>query len=760
MNKEAKKRMIIIISAIALMFVWVFVTVFLTGGRDISDFTDTDKIIFAGFVVVEILTLGFVIVYAAKTQKYVNKNNSNTQEAAKKSIDKRRTAIGVVSFVVLIATILGGIFARKHFNTISENLIGIILITTLLFPVLCLIINVIIHRIYIKKLNKKSAAESQQYWLSLRSDPEKATAKKLFVLKSIIRINDIYSIFLAACAFVSAFLLGVVRENDSSIAPFFICFIVLCGAILRIRLKTPEKFFEENKTYVSESDYPALYDLAKKAAVETGCSTKIKIAILDDFNAGVANINNTISIQLGALLLNVLSEDELYCVLLHEFSHAKDEVRSNKINKYNQHICGLHNNNITGIYSVIAKHFFTFIDVYFNLQYTLYLYASSITRESNADKAMEIFGDNKIAASALVKLKYYELYDWEKGTYDTPCNMEPEEYNIDFLKNEVQKFKEAVKLNAEKWGALINNEILSRSATHPTLKMRLESLGVSEPRALYSESSAKHIADCEKAIEYISSLIAEQNKDSYEEYRKYYYLDSKELVEKWESDGKKIVAEEYRDICDALRHLGRNTEALELCENAINLLDDVGACYAYFIKGCFLLHSYDKEGIDYIYKAIENNSNYIEEGLGVIGHFCCLTGQEDQLEIYRERALSLVEENKIYSETGVLNKKDKLSTESLPEGMLEDILEHITSEHSDYIEKIYLVRKTITDDFFTSVFVIKMTSDTDDDTRYKIIHRAFNYLDTSSDWQFSLFDYEEVKNVSIQDVTGSCVYQK
>ena len=128
------------------------------------------------------------------------------------------------------------------------------------------------------------------------------------------------------------------------------------------------------------------------------------------------------------------------------------------------------------------------------------------------------------------------------------------------------------------------------------------------------------------------------------------------------------------------------------------------------------------------------------------------------MEIYRERAIALTEDNKIQSEASILNKKDKLSTESLPEGMLEDILEYIIFECSDNIEKIYLVRKTITDNFFTSAFVIKMTPDTDDDTRYKILHKAFNYLDTCSDWQFSLFDYEDVKNVKIEDIAGSCVY--
>lgn len=759
-NKGNKKYLIPTLIAVALMFVWIFITVFLTGGREISQFNDTDRIIFAVFLVAELLTLAFIVIFVIKAQKLVNQANPNAQNNVKRPVDKRRVILNVVSFIAIIATMFCGIFAKNAFNTSSENLIGIIAITALLLPFLFLIINVVANRIYVKKLMQKSIAENQQYWLSHRINPEETTAKKISLLKILIKINDFYSMFLAVCAFVSAFFIGVISEGGDSVASLFVCYMIVSAATLRIRLKTSERFFEEDKTYVSETDYSALYDLAKKAATATGCPQTIKIAILDDFNAGAAIINNTISIQLGALLLNTLSEAEVYCVLLHEFSHIKDAVRLAKINNYYQYICDVHNNNITNIYSSITKHLFTFIDSYFNMQYRLYLYSASLTRETTADKNMAIYSDNKIAASSLIKIKFYELYDWEKGTYDTVCSMESEEYDTNSLNNEVRKFKKAMQLNAEKWNRLISNEILSRSATHPTLKMRLESLGICELTTLSPESSPKYLSDCERAIKYVSSLIAEESKDSYEEYRKYYYTESKELVEKWEHNGRYIVAEEYGDICDALRRLGRNSEALKLCENAIKLLDDVGSCYAYFMKGCFLLHSFDESGVDYIYKAIENNHNYIDEGLETIGRFCCLTGQEERLEVYRERAITLTEENKIHAETSVLNKKDKLSAESLPDGMLQDILTHITSKNNENIEKIYLVRKTITDDFFTSVFVIKFTANTDDDIRYKILHRAFNYLDTCSNWQFSLFDYEDVKNVKVESIDDSCVYSK
>ena len=100
MNRENRKYFIPTIIATALMFVWIFVTVALTGGREISDFTDIDKMIFVGFLVVELLTVASIIFFIVKAQKLVNQNNTNVQNNIKMPVDKRRVALTVASFVV------------------------------------------------------------------------------------------------------------------------------------------------------------------------------------------------------------------------------------------------------------------------------------------------------------------------------------------------------------------------------------------------------------------------------------------------------------------------------------------------------------------------------------------------------------------------------------------------------------------------------------------------------------------------------------
>ena len=128
-------------------------------------------------------------------------------------------------------------------------------------------------------------------------------------------------------------------------------------------------------------------------------------------------------------------------------------------------------------------------------------------------------------------------------------------------------------------------------------------------------------------------------------------------------------------------------EAIELCERAIRELPAAAACQGYFIRGCYRLHSYEDAGIGDIYFAIETNKNYLDEGMPMIGNYCCLTGNQQELERYRERAVELSQEDKdMYSQILELKKNDHLSSETLPEGILEGILAYIRSVEDGQIE--------------------------------------------------------------------------
>ena len=763
MNKDSLKYIKHLILEFIIMFALIFITVFLTGGKEIEEFNKKDSFIFILFILSEVITCILVCFTLFKYLKSVPKNTNIPpvpQTQYEKTLQRRGIVLTIISYFFTFGFVILGIIMAPMINPVfllyANNLLTICIVCiTLLFG-----LNLILTNRFAKQLDQSSIQDIQQYIYSHR-EAEKDETKKRYQQLHFLRIGtSIYTCLLGILSTFIAFLIGTVYTSELFVPLHIFSAIVFLSALSRIRFRMPEVLFEEDKRYVSQDEYPLLYSLAQKAADVLYCKGKIKIAILDDFNAGIARVGDTYSIQIGALLLNTLSQDELYCVLLHEFSHV--ESKNNESNKERDYNTWIQQGKTPHFLSNITNIFFLYVDSLYSFNFNLYLYGISINIESAADIAMVNYGDAKNAASALLKIKFYDLYSWEKGTYDEECYFESETARKDYLERELNTFLNRLELRKEVWTNYISVEILSRSATHPTLKMRLDTLGITSLETLVNCDSDLYITECKKALSYMDELLYKELIKDYDTTRMSLYIEPKELIDSWEYEGKPIISSEYSDIGLSLRQLGRNSEAIELYHRAIaELSTDAEICHARFIRGCFLLHQFDSSGLEDIYYAMEHNSNYINEGLSIIGNFCCLTGNQKELDIYRKKAIELAQKQKdVYSQISTLTKNDHLSSEQLPDGMLDDILSYISTIDEGSINEIYLVRKTITDDFFTSAFVIRFNIDISDKKKEKILHKIFSYLDTCSSWQFSLFDFTELQDIKFVKIENSCVYRQ
>ena len=454
-----------------------------------------------------------------------------------------------------------------------------------------------------------------------------------------------------------------------------------------------------------------------------------------------------------------MSDEELYAVMLHEFAHLNEDPKGKKAAAFAERMnVVLSSTPITGTLGF----FYSFpLSAYF-FHYSLYSFAVSILKEQEADRAMTLCGDPEDAASALILLFFHDRYEWESDAKDLPFRFyEGEEPPRDAFSREAKVFEDAVKERGEAWIGMIDREILPRSSTHPTVKMRLEALGVTSYSARRKSPGAELSAEYERIRSRIDSDLYKNSLENYSSARQEYYLEPSERIKRWKAEGEPLVAEEYRSILDAMLKLGNREDAERLCDRAIETLPDSAAPTAYLFKGGQLLRRYDPAGVDLIYKAIEENSNNIETGLLLIGQFCCYTGNSALLENYRERATELAQFKKDkYDETGILRKSDDLSAERLPDGVLEAFISYVKGFENGGIDRIYLVHKQITPDFFTSAFIIRYAEDLRPEERSKISDRIFEYLDTVSDWQYSLFDYDNVSSVKPERIEGSCVYEK
>lgn len=761
MSQERKKYLIGTFICIAIMFLLIPVTILLTKNKEVSEFTQQDNYIFIGFIAAEVINGVIAFILAAKAGKALPKDQAFAMQKQESDMDKVTKRQGWLllgsAWVLGLASMIAGIvFVPRLPQTLLPHMHRIKWICCIL-PVILALGNVLTRKCRDKMLQKMNARQKNEYLLAQREKAEEITKKKLAFLGHWQRLTLLYTIVLGFIAFGVGFL-GSMSKNPGS--EYFLCFysgFLYLAALSRIRFPVPQKIFLDDDARIKPEEYPVLYAHARKAADTIGCSGEIIIFLGSGCNAGISRCSGFYAVQLGVTLLSVMSQEELYNILLHEFSHVAQKNKNDE--KARTHASWLAQEGNPHFASSITTLLFTGFNAIYTLQYALYLYASSILQENDADQAMAVHGTPEVAASALMKLKYNELFEWELPTYDAPCPMEPETLDKDVFTKRVRAFKEAMASRSADWNRLLEAEILSRTASHPTTKMRLDALGVTQYCTLPANHEGAYLAECQKAVAYLDSLFYEQWSKTYEADRQAEYLEPKKLVDAWEEAGRPIVAEEYGDLIDNLQLLGKYRTAAELCQRVIAELPPAACCYAHFMRGCFLLHCYDDRGLEHIYTAIEGNSNYIDEGLNLIGMYCCRTGNQEELSCYREKAVELAQKAlDVYSQLEFLKKGDQLSEEKLPEGMLEDILQYIRSVDSGAIQSVYLVRKTITQDCFTSAFIVRFRDGAEDKEKDEIMHKIFCHLDTCSDWQFSLFTYDNVKSVKPETIENSLVY--
>ena len=112
----------------------------------------------------------------------------------------------------------------------------------------------------------------------------------------------------------------------------------------------------------------------------------------------------------------------------------------------------------------------------------------------------------------------------------------------------------------------------------------------------------------------------------------------------------------------------------------------------------------------------------------------------------------------MFSQIGELKKGDRLSGETLPPALEEKLLRGLRELDQGRFDAVYLLHKQITPDFSTSPMVLRYRPEVSAEAREELYHRVFLLLDAVSDWQFSLFEYESVKMLKIEEIPGSLFY--
>ena len=663
----------------------------------------------------------------------------------------------VASFILMLLLVAAGYFSRP---LLSEGLKSASLYNvfgTIVFLALLGALSRLCEKRYIKKHTENIQIRDRHEDFDRRKElalSDLAAAKGRVARLRL--LNVLYGAFLFFCSLAVPYLIGASGYWFLFMLTIPVFFLVMLVALQRI---TPLYAKYDFTDYTEEKDFPLIYAVARKAAKTVDVDGEIKIQLLTDCNAGIARVGKVISLQIGTILLDLMTEEELYQILLHEFGHmAKSGQISQADISLNEKISTLR--GIKNKSRTLVGALFAYPDVVFSREFFFYRITASQALEIIADETERKYGNPDLSVSSLAKINMYDLFSNELYNFDEPIYA-PEKMRSDYSQSLISKFRKVLPERHDIWKNLLMNELQSRSASHPIFRARMEAMGVSDFTVTLPDGSSDYRKECKIAAAKADKQLFDRSNAEYDKRRKTEYLDHLDVIESWERKGKPITDESSRSILEALWKLYRFEEVEALCDDIIaNNKNRAATAHSRLLKGIILAMRYDKDFLGYIYDAIDINSNYVEEGLNVIGEYCCKMGLQKELDEYREKAITLaqtqIDEN---SKLDELLPTDNLVEDDMDKEMLESILNYFESINENSISRIYLVKKIINEDFFGSCFIIRFKEGTPRAVFMRVMDKIFNHLDThESERQFSLFSYGVQYAPVIAKVENSCVW--
>ncbi len=502
-----------------------------------------------------------------------------------------------------------------------------------------------------------------------------------------------------------------------------------------------------------ESAMPVTHELARRAARVAGVKGAVRLQVVYDRDISISRIRGTYVVFLGSRLLTVATEEELYAGILRQFVFFSDPRINRRINLHYR---------LSNMGSAKPRRVSWFFDLFYSpadahMEWYAALYNTALTRKLARDAAalLQAEGCARADASLTVKQEMWEYFDFEWFThlpgsvYESP--MEPVNYEATIC----TAFRNAMERRWDVWLPRVLAKLPQENfiGVTPAENRALLGLTVADlpTRAVFADPSTPFGGEDAR----IHQAPAPER---YAEARRVYYTEPMEVITAWEASDRDRPTYEISPVLDAYRTLHRSSDLEALCDRILS--DEPDFAHALFLKGYCLLTRHEVEGIDFIYRAIDINKNYMREGFDRVSQYCRLMGLADEMETFRRRSRHVVEAHAAeHDDACSLRVTDRLVKETGLDAELPAMLDYMVKVSEGTVERIYLVRKVISEDFFTSAFVIYITPGADRAAVDRAYNAIFHYLD-AQEWQYSLFLYNRETEMALKKVPDALVWEK
>lgn len=554
------------------------------------------------------------------------------------------------------------------------------------------IINIVGANIINKKISAMKMREIYDWSENLKSDVESNYKRAEKGVRSTLALAYSYIVVVILLMMLCCFGTGILLHNEEDIeyAISVIILIVLVMWGLTHIFFTPLANPAPPATYLlDEKKFPLIYSTVREAAAKSGCCLKILIYNCGE-GASIAVYKHTAIINLNYLYGALLTRDELYNVMLHEFAHIinEDVYRNRTFVRAEQRFDDNGDNVIMTFGRITLLPLVSAVVVFKTNFYNLF---ASRYHEIEADKALKALGNPQESINALAKTKMIEIFHsvpHRELDYDF---FAPEKLTGDYCAQATALFLKQRQIHGEEWQTLIEKELPARIDSHPTFRNRMAALECDVYDAFREETDPAYVAEQHEFIAEADRVMNAENTDNYSVMRESAYLERKKIIDEYfetVKNGDEIAENKLYGYIQAFFGIDDDI-ALKLVDMATTLPNPNVANY---YKASILFNRNDDACIGY-FRTVAASTDDMELALAAadqLGMYALKTGNEELLMEYRSTMPEIVQASRDKGERNRFGKNSCVTECDLDKEVINGIIDGVDKDVLNGVNAIYI----------------------------------------------------------------------
>ena len=543
--------------------------------------------------------------------------------------------------------------------------------------------NVIANSVAAKRMRGMRAKQAHDYAERIKSEIESDYASAEKKVRTTIAVAYSYAALVIVLLLLFCFSLG--RIGDADFSTFLVQFVftvlaaLLIWGVMYMFVAVDPSAPPETRAVLDENEYPQFYAAARSAASAAGCGDRA--VVLYDMTDGISvtGSGNTIYINLDYAEAAVLTRDELFNVMLHEFAHVVYDFGRGRVFRHAMSRTSCEERTSNPFVKAAEFLFLSYAGYRVQKEVVFFDTVSSRSFEQRADEMIGRAGNRQTYADACAKIDGFFQFtatDCREMQYDFYA---PEAPTKGFASRYVEMYYAYREKYGEVWKERMLRELPARVDSHPTTRMRLEALGVAEFTADRKETDEAYLAEIKKLLESRDEMVYKrmtEDEGYYENCRRNAYLTRKAVMDGYTaaeeagtSESKMLLAvRAFKGIDDS--------KALEIVEKA--LAKNAAAPRANFIKGTILFERRDPTCVD-CFKLAAKLPKLAESSYEKLGEFALKAGDEELLAEYRADVCDAVQNADDALEKTKLGAHTELVPHDLDEKTVKELAADLTA---------------------------------------------------------------------------------